>query len=192
MNADPRYFENASLLNQISYREAIELAFYGASVIHPKTLQPLQKKEIPLYVKSFINPLLKGTSVSKGVDLEPHLPCFIVKRNQLLISLSSIDFSFIMEENISEIFGLFHDHKIKVNLIQNSAISFSVCVEDKFGEFNALNAVLSKKFKVDFEENVTLYTIRHFDDAAAKTVEKDKTVLLKQISRETMQIVTKE
>jgi len=168
------------------------LAFYGASVIHPKTLQPLQKKEIPLYVKSFINPLLKGTSVSKGVDLEPHLPCFIVKRNQLLISLSSIDFSFIMEENISEIFGLFHDHKIKVNLIQNSAISFSVCVEDKFGEFNALNAVLSKKFKVDFEENVTLYTIRHFDDAAAKTVENDKTVLLKQISRETMQIVTKE
>jgi aspartate kinase len=97
-----------------------------------------------------------------------------------------------MEENISEIFGLFHDYKIKVNLIQNSAISFSVCVEDKFGEFNNLNAVLSKKFKVDFEENVTLYTIRHFDDAAAKTVENDKTVLLKQISRETMQVVTKE
>jgi aspartate kinase len=192
MNADPRYFENASLLNQISYREAIELAFYGASVIHPKTLQPLQKKEIPLYVKSFINPLLKGTSVSKGVDLEPHLPCFIVKRNQLLISLSSIDFSFIMEENISEIFGLFHEYKIKVNLIQNSAISFSVCVEDKFNNFKELNAILSKKFKVDFEENVTLYTIRHFNDEAAQTVEKDKTVLLKQVSRETMQIVTKE
>ena len=192
MNADPRYFENASLLNQISYREAIELAFYGASVIHPKTLQPLQKKEIPLYVKSFINPLLKGTSVSKGVDLEPYLPCFIVKRNQLLISLSSIDFSFIMEENISEIFGLFHEYKIKVNLIQNSAISFSVCVEDKFDNFKELNAILSKKFKVDSEENVTLYTIRHFNDAAAQTVEKDKTVLLKQVSRETMQIVTKE
>ena len=192
MNADPRYFENASLLNQISYREAIELAFYGASVIHPKTLQPLQKKEIPLYVKSFINPLLKGTSVSKGVDLEPLLPCFIVKRKQLLISLSSIDFSFIMEENISEIFGLFHEYKIKVNLIQNSAISFSVCVEDKFDNFKELNAILSKKFKVDFEENVTLYTIRHFNDDAAQTVEKDKTVLLKQVSRETMQIVTKE
>lgn len=192
MNADPRYFENASLLNQISYREAIELAFYGASVIHPKTLQPLQKKEIPLYVKSFINPLLKGTSVSKGVDLEPYLPCFIVKRNQLLISLSSIDFSFIMEENISEIFGLFHEYKIKVNLIQNSAISFSVCVEDKFDNFKELIAILSKKFKVDSEENVTLYTIRHFNDEAAQTVEKDKTVLLKQVSRETMQIVTKE
>ena len=192
MNADPRYFENASLLNQISYREAIELAFYGASVIHPKTLQPLQKKEIPLYVKSVINPLLKGTSVSKGVDLEPELSCFIVKRNQLLISLSSIDFSFIMEEHISEIFALFHQFKLKVNLIQNSAISFSVCVEDKFDNFKELNAILSKKFKVDFEENVTLYTIRHFNDNAAQTVEDNKVVLLKQVSRETMQVVTKE
>jgi aspartate kinase len=192
MNADPRYFENASLLNQISYREAIELAFYGATVIHPKTLQPLQKKEIPLYVKSFINPMLKGSSVAKGVDLEPYLPCFIVKRNQLLISLSSIDFSFIMEENISEIFALFHEFKIKVNLIQNSAISFSVCVEDKFDNFNELNAILSKKFKVDYNENVTLYTIRHFNDNAAQTVEENKVVLLKQVSRETMQVVTKE
>jgi aspartate kinase len=192
MNADPRYFENASLLNQISYREAIELAFYGATVIHPKTLQPLQKKEIPLYVKSFINPLLPGTSVAKGADLEPYLPCFIVKRNQLLISLSSIDFSFIMEENISEIFALFHQFKLKVNLIQNSAISFSVCVEDKFGNFKDLNAILSKKFKVDFSENVTLYTIRHFDEKAAQLVEENKTVILKQVSRETMQIVTKE
>ena len=192
MNADPRYFENTSLLNQISYREAIELAFYGATVIHPKTLQPLQKKEIPLYVKSFINPLLPGTSVSKGSTLEPFMPCFIVKREQLLISLSSIDFSFIMEENISEIFGLFHQFKLKVNLIQNSAISFSVCVEDKFGNFKELNAILSKKFKVNFTENVTLYTIRHFDDKAAQTVEEGKTVLLKQVSTETMQIVTKE
>ncbi|PKH66498.1 aspartate kinase [Flavobacterium sp. ALD4] len=192
MNADPRYFENASLLNQISYREAIELAFYGATVIHPKTLQPLQRKEIPLYVKSFINPLLKGTSVSRGVNLEPYLPCFIVKRNQLLISLSSIDFSFIMEENISEIFSLFHEFKLKVNLIQNTAISFSVCVEDKFYNFNELNAILSKKFKVDYSQNVTLYTIRHFNDSAAQTVENGKKVILKQISTETMQIVTSE
>ncbi|OYX86561.1 MAG: aspartate kinase [Flavobacteriales bacterium 32-34-25] len=192
MNADPRYFENASLLNQISYREAIELAFYGATVIHPKTLQPLQKKEIPLHVKSFINPLLKGTVVSKGATLEPFMPCFIVKREQLLISLSSIDFSFIMEENISEIFGLFHEFKIKVNLIQNSAISFSVCVEDKFGNYKDLLAILAKKFKVGYNENVTLYTIRHFNDTAAQTVVEGKTVLLKQLGTETMQIVTKE
>lgn len=192
MNADPRFFENAILLNQISYREAIELAFYGATVIHPKTLQPLQKKEIPLFVKSFINPLLPGTSVSKGQDLEPQAACFIVKKNQLLISLSSIDFSFIMEENISEIFSLFHQYKMKVSLIQNSAISFSVCIEDKFGNFNDLKNTLYKKFKVSFNENVTLYTIRHFDENAAKMVESDKEVLLKQVSRETMQVVTKD
>jgi aspartate kinase len=192
MNADPRFFENAILLNQISYREAIELAFYGATVIHPKTLQPLQKKEIPLFVKSFINPLLPGTSVSKGKDLEPQTPCFIIKRDLLLLSLSSIDFSFIMEENISEIFALFHQYKMKVSLIQNSAISFSVCIEDKFGKFNELKNILSKKFKVVYNENVSLYTIRHFTATAAEIVEKDKTVLLKQISRETMQVVTKE
>ncbi|PZO27975.1 MAG: aspartate kinase [Flavobacteriaceae bacterium] len=192
LNADPRYFENAVLLNQISYREAIELAFYGASVIHPKTLQPLQRKEIPLFVKSFINPLLPGTSVSKGADLEPQTPCFIVKKNQLLISLSSIDFSFIMEENISEIFALFHQYKIKVSLIQNSAISFSVCVEDKFGNFGELKNILSKKFKVAYNEDVSLYTIRHFDEKAAQIVENGKNVLVKQISRETMQLVTKE
>ena len=192
MNADPRYFENAQLLNQISYREAIELAFYGASVIHPKTLQPLQKKEIPLFVKSFINPILAGTSVSKGQDLEPLLPCFIVKKNQLLVSLSSIDFSFIMEENISEIFKLLHEFKMRVSLIQNSAISFSICVEDKFSNFETLKNLLAKKFKVTYNKNVSLYTIRHFDDKATAIVELNKTVLLKQVSRNTMQIVTQE
>ncbi len=191
MNADPRYFENAALLHQISYREAIELAFYGATVIHPKTLQPLQRKEIPLYVKSFLNPELAGTSVSKGADLEPHLSCFIVKKEQLLISLSSLDFSFIMEENISEIFSLLHQYKMKVSLIQNSAISFSVCIEDKFGNFADLKNVLQKKFKVSYNENVSLYTIRHFNENASKIVEENKEILLKQISRETMQIVTK-
>ena len=192
LNADPRYFENAALLNQISYREAIELAFYGASVIHPKTLQPLQKKEIPLYVKSFVNPTLPGTSVSKGADLEPKTSCFIVKKNQLLLSLSSIDFDFIMENHISEIFALFSKYKIKVNLIQNTAISFSVCIEDKYNNFEELRKVLAKKFKVSYNENVSLYTIRHFDENAAKVVETNKTILLRQISRETMQVITKE
>lgn len=192
LNADPRYFDNAILLNQISYREAIELAFYGATVIHPKTLQPLQRKEIPLYVKSFINPLLPGTCVSKGADLEPQTSCFIVKKNQLLISLSSLDFSFIMEENISEIFSLLHKYKMKVHLIQNSAISFSVCVDDKFGNFNELKAILSKKFKVTYNTDVSLYTIRRFNEKSADTVTKKREVLVKQVSRETMQIVTRE
>ena len=108
------------------------------------------------------------------------------------MSLSSIDFSFIMEENISEIFALLHEYKMKVSLIQNSAISFSVCIDDKFGNFQELKNILSKKFKVAYNENVSLYTIRHFDDKAAEMVATNKVVLLKQISRETMQIVTKE
>lgn len=124
LNADPRYFEETQLLQQISYTEAIELAFYGASVIHPKTLQPLQKKEIPLYVKSFKEPQNKGTKVDRGRQIKPEIPCFIVKKDQILLSISSIDFSFIVERNISDIFDLLHKHKMKVNLIQNSAISF--------------------------------------------------------------------
>jgi aspartate kinase len=146
MNADPRYFENASLLNQISYREAIELAFM-AQRSSTQNITTLTKKGNSLICKVLYQPVVKGTSVSRGVNLEPYLPCFIVKRNQLLISLSSIDFSFIMEENISEIFSLFHEFKLKVNLIQNTAISFSVCVEDKFDNFNELNAILSKKIQ---------------------------------------------
>ena len=190
LNADPRYFENAQLLNQISYREAIELAFYGASVIHPKTLQPLQRKEIPLFVKSFLNPEENGTSVSKGQDLEPHVPCFIVKKNLVLISLSSLDFSFIVEENISEIFNLLAKYKMKVDVIQNSAISFSVCVDNNYKNLEKLLQHLKAKFKVDYTENVSLYTIRHFDKKSITALEENKTVLLKQLFDQTVQIVT--
>ena len=192
LNADPRYFEDTVLLNKISYHEAIELAFYGASVIHPKTLQPLQRKEIPLYVKSFVNPMLPGTSVSKGAGLEPQTACFIVKKNQLLISISSKDFSFVMEHQVSDIFKLFAEQHIKVNVIQNSAISFTVCVEDKFGNFNHIFEDLAKNFNITYNENVSLYTIRHFSSKDAEKVIAGKTVLLQQVNRETIQIVTKE
>ena len=191
LNADPRYFENAQLLHQISYREAIELAFYGASVIHPKTLQPLQRKEIPLYVKSFLNPKADGTCVSKGKTIEPQIPCFIVKKNQILISLSSLDFSYIVEENISEIFGLLHLYKMKVDVIQNSAISFSVCIENIYNNLEKLLQHLKAKFNVTCYENVSLYTVRHYNEEAIDELEKDKTVLLKQLTQETVQIVTK-
>lgn len=191
LNADPRYFENAQLLNSISYREAIELAFYGASVIHPKTLQPLQGKEIPLYVKSFINPENAGTKVGKGIGIEPEVPCYIVKKNQVLISMSSLDFSYIVEENISEIFKLLHQYKMKVDVIQNSAISFSVCVDNIYNNLDKLLQHLKAKFKVNHDENVSLYTIRHYNDQAVKSVEAGKTVLLKQLLQETVQIVTK-
>ena len=190
LNADPRYFENAQLLHQISYREAIELAFYGASVIHPKTLQPLQRKEIPLYVKSFINPESQGTCVSKGKTIDPEIPCFIVKKNQVLIALSSLDFSYIVEENISEIFNLLHLYKMKVGLIQNSAISFSVCLENTYNNLDKLLQHLKAKFNVTCYENVSLYTIRHFTEEAISNLEKDKTILLKQLTQNTVQMVT--
>ncbi len=156
LNGDPRVFENSTLLNQISYEEAIELAFYGASVIHPKTLQPLQRKEIPLFVRSFLDPDGKGTAVSKGQTLIPAIPCFIVKKNQVLISLSSLDFSFMVEENISEIFRLFHLYQMKVDLIQNSAISFSVCVDNRFNNLEKLIQHLKARFKVDYLTEVSL------------------------------------
>ena len=191
LNADPRYFENAQLLNNISYREAIELAFYGASVIHPKTLQPLQQKEIPLFVKSFLEPENPGTKVGKDLVLSPNIPCFIVKKNQVLISLSSLDFSYIVEENISEIFNLLHIHKMKVDVIQNSAISFSVCVDNIYNTLENLLLQLKAKFKVSFHDNVSLYTIRHYNAHVINQLEKGKTVLLKQLTQDTVQIITK-
>ncbi len=191
LNADPRNFEKTRLLEQISYREAIELAFYGASVIHPKTLQPLQRKEIPLLVKSFLNPNNDGTTVGKGVKISPEIPCFIVKKDQVLLKLSSLDFSFIVEENISEIFKLFHDNRMKVDLIQNSAISFSVCLDNKFKGLEGLLSELKKKFNVVCHENVSLYTIRHFDDSAVESLQNGHTVLVEQRGRETVQLVVK-
>lgn len=191
MNADPREFLNPQLLHQISYEEAIELAFFGASVIHPKTLQPLQRKEIPLYVKSFIKPQDPGTAVSKGKTLIPEVPCFIVKKNQVLISLSSLDFSFMVEENISEIFRLFHLYQMKVDLIQNSAISFAVCVDNRFNNLEKLIQHLKARYRVEYVPGVSLYTVRHFNDAALNSLEKNKDILLKQVMQNTVQLVTK-
>ena len=191
LNADPRYFSNTELLRQISYEEAIELAFYGASVIHPKTLQPLQRKEIPLYVKSFLNPKENGTCVSKGKQLEPFVPCFIVKKNQVLISLSTLDFAFIVEENISEIFALLHQYKLKVDVIQNSAISFSLCASDPFNNLEKLLQELRSKFRVTSNTGVSLYTIRHFNNTSLLEVAKDKDILFKQENRKTLQLITR-
>ena len=153
LNADPRYFETTQLLENISYREAIELAYYGASVIHPKTLQPLQRKEIPLFVKSFEEPKSQGTKVFKGSKLIPFVPCFILKKNQILLQLSTLDFSFIVEENISEIFSLMDKYKMRVEMIQNSAISFAVCINDKYGKLTAPE--LGKKYQGFYTDSRT-------------------------------------
>ena len=192
LNADPRVFENTVLLNQISYQEAIEMAFYGASVIHPKTIKPLENKRIPLYVRSFENLKNNGTKVSKGIDLEPKTSCFIVKKDQILVSISANDFSFMVEKNLSFIFDLLHQYKLKVNLIQNSAISFSVCLEDNYSSFSSFYNELKPNFKVRFNEKVSLFTVRHFDLKSIAEIEKKGTVLLKQTSRETVQLIINE
>lgn len=189
LNADPRKFDDTILLNQISYKEAIEMAFYGASVIHPKTLKPLENKLIPLKVRSFENLNIKGTVVHKGEDIVPKVPCFIQKENQILVSVSALDFSFILEHNLSEIFQHLHKFKLKVNLIQNSALSFSMCIEDKFNTFDDFYNTIRSRFKMSYNKNVTLYTIRHFDAVSKSKIEKNNTVLLRQTSRETVQIV---
>ena len=191
LNADPRVFSDTTLLEQISYEEAIEMAFYGASVIHPKTLQPLERKEIPLLVRSFVNPKETGTKVSKGTRLVPYIPCFIVKKNQILVSISALDFSFMVENNISYIFQKLHEYQLKVNLIQNSAISFSVCIDNKFNKFDAFYEELKTQFKIDVQKDVDLYTIRHFNDEANAIIEAKGKALLTQINKETSQIVIK-
>ncbi|GGK39785.1 MULTISPECIES: aspartate kinase [Flavobacteriaceae] len=189
LNADPRYFEKTILLKQISYSEAIEMAFYGASVIHPKTLKPLENKKIPLNVRSFYNLENNGSTVSKGQHLSPEIPCFILKREQILVSISALDFSFMVEHNLSDIFRILHDCKLKVNLIQNSALSFSVCLEDKFNNFDAFLLKITPKYNVTFVNNVSLYTIRHANQNAINLVEKKGTVLLKQATKGTVQLI---
>ena len=191
LNGDPRVFENTILLKQIPYEEAIELAFYGASVIHPKTLQPLQRKEIPLFVKPFTDPKASGTMVSNSKELFPLIPCYIVKKEQVLISLSSLDFSFIMEEHISDVFNLLAINKMKVDLIQNSAISFSVCIDNKFKRLESLVSQLKGKFKVSITENVSLYTIRHATTKTIDQFQKGKHILLKQVAGHIAQLIVK-
>ena len=189
LNADPKIFHDTKLLKEISYQEAIEMSFYGASVIHPKTLKPLENKRIPLFVRSFDKLGNQGTKVSKGIDINPKTPCFILKKNQILVSISTNDFSFMVEDNLSEIFKLLHECNLKVNLIQNSAISFSVCLEDNFNQFNEFHLQLKPKYTVKYNTNVSLFTVRHFDEDSKTAIENKGEVLLKQISRETIQFV---
>ena len=189
LNADPKFFSNTKLLNQISYSETIELAFYGASIIHPKTLQPLQKKEIPLLVKSFKNPQSKGTIISKGIDINPLVPCYIFKENLILLKLSSLDFSFMVEDNISDIFKELHKFKMKVDVIQNSAISFSVCFFDKYNKIKELIKNLEGKYKIDLHKNVSLFTIRHFDEKSIKKISNNRKLLLEQRTEKTVRLI---
>ena len=189
MTGDPRKFENVTLLSNISYEEAIEMAYYGASVIHPKTLQPLKQKNIPFYVKSFVEPMKPGTKVGisdKNQSEESH----ILKENQVLMNISTRDFSFIAEDHISQIFNLLAKYKVKVSLMQNSAISLALCLEDKFGKIDAVHEELNKNFNTDLVKNVSLYTVRNANLDELSKIYENKKVLLEQISKKTVQIVT--
>lgn len=162
LNADPRYFNETVLLEQVSFNEAIELAYYGASIIHPKTIQPLHSKKIPLKVRSFLNPVGIGTKISDGQRLLPDVPCYILKKKQQLLQVSSKDFSFIVEEDISDIFRVLCESQMKVNLLHNSAISLALCIDDRLGDIADCVNALEQRYNVTHKENVTLYTIRNF------------------------------
>ncbi|WGH74823.1 aspartate kinase [Tenacibaculum tangerinum] len=192
LNADPRVFSETTLLQEISYTEAVEMAFYGASVIHPKTIQPLEQKNIPLYVRSFEDVTQSGTCVGRGKKITPEVPCFIVKKHQILVAISAKDFSFMVENNISDVFKKLHEYNLKVNLIQNSAISFSVCVEDKYNNFEDFYNDLQVAYKIKAYKDTTLYTIRHFDDEAIQTIRSRGKSIIRQINTETAQLVIQE
>ena len=189
LNADPRFFEDAQKLESLSYAEAIELAYFGAKVIHPKTIQPLKDKKIPLRVRSFVDSTNDGTIVSEGAEIKPFLPSFIVKENQVLLSISAQDLSFIVEDHLSHIFLLFSEYGVRVNVMQNSAVSFSVCVDHDAQKVPALIDALKKEYQVLYNDDLTLYTIRHYNDDSMAKVLKGKTLLLEQKSRHTLQLV---
>ena len=188
MTGDPRKFENVELLSNISYEEAIEMAYYGASVIHPKTLQPLKQKSIPFFVKSFISPEKAGTKI--GISTENQLlESYILKENQVLMRISTRDFSFIAEDHISFIFRELAKRNIKVSLMQNSAISLALCLEDKFNNIYELEAELEQDFNTEIVKNVSLFTIRNARLENLDKLYEGKNVLLEQITKTTVQMI---
>jgi aspartate kinase len=190
LNADPKLFSDAQMIAHISFHDAIELAYYGATVIHPKTIKPLQNQNIPLHVKSFLQPQKAGTVINNEHSIAP-IPCFIVKQNQILVSISSKDFSFIVEENLSQIFNLFYEHQVKINLMQNSAISFSVSIDKDERKTKALFADLQKNYKLLYNEGLELITIRHYTPQAIERTLNKKQLLLEIKSRQTIQLLIK-
>lgn len=191
LNADPKWFDETEKIEQLSYHDAIELTYYGATVIHPKTIKPIQNKGIPLYVRSFLNPKETGTKITNTTSPLP-IPSFIFKVNQVLISIFPKDFSFIIEENLSHIFDILHRNKVKVNTMLNSAISFSVSVDNDEDKINKLITDLSASFKVKYNKGLELVTIRYYNQQTIDRVTEHKDVLLEVKSRHTCQMVMKE
>lgn len=188
LNADPKWFNNTKKIDVLSYQDAIELTYYGATVIHPKTIKPLQNKNIPLFVKSFLKPTEAGTIIKDGEN-RLNIPSYIFKINQVLISIQPKDFSFIAEENLSDIFNIFSKIGVKINLMQLSAISFSVCCDDEIEKIKLLVLELQKTFKVLYNSNLELMTVRYYTPEIIDKLIKNKIILLEQRSRFTVQMV---
>ncbi|MDB5115924.1 MAG: lysC 2 [Mucilaginibacter sp.] len=191
LNADPKFFEDTVKFDELSYTEAIEMTYYGATVIHPKTIKPLQNANIPLLVKPFNDPEANGTLIKETAAHFFTKPVIIIKQNQVLLSLSARDYSFISEDHLSDIFNRFAKNHIKINLMQTSALSFSVCFDHKEDSFNKIVANISQAYAIKYNTGLTLITVRHNVGDTLKSLTAGKTVLLEQISRNTAQVVIK-
>ncbi|WP_183573472.1 aspartate kinase [Mucilaginibacter sp. X5P1] len=191
LNADPKYFEDTIKFDELSYTDAIEMTYYGATVIHPKTIKPLQNAKIPLLVKPFNDPSAAGTVIKEDGHNNFAKPVIIIKQSQVLLSLSAKDYSFISEDHLSEIFRLFAQSHIKVNVMQTSALSFSVCFDHDEDRFKQLLQSLSEGFKAKYNSGLMLITTRHYTPASLKELTVGKTVLLEQVSRNTAQVVVR-
>lgn len=191
LNADPKYFKDAVMLKRISYKEAIELAYYGASVLHPKTIKPLQNKKISLFVQSFKEPQSDGTQIDSSTYSDSLVPSFIFKVNQVLISFTPRDFSFVVEENLKELFGIFLEVGVKIHLMQNSAINFSICVDYEVNKVDAIREACRLKYEVLYNTPCELVTIRHYDRETIGRLLIGKEVLVEQRSRSTARFVLK-
>jgi aspartate kinase len=191
LNADPKFFADTVKFDELSYTEAIEMTYYGASVIHPKTIKPLQNAKIPLLVKPFIDPGAAGTIIKEDGINKFVKPVIILKQNQVLLSVSTKDYSFVTEDHLSDIFRLFAQSQVKVNVMQTSALSFSVCFDLYEERFEKLLDNFKQDFKVKYNSGLTLVTIRHHTESALKELTEGKTILLEQISRNTAQVVVK-
>ncbi len=190
MNTDPARFKDCRKLDRISYHEAIELAFYGASVIHPRTIQPAQHKNIPLYVRSFYDPD-SFTLISEDTSGDDKLPKIILKDNQALLSISSRQLAFIAEENLTRIFEAFSQHKIHINMMQNSAVSFSVCFNDEPDKLDTLINDLKKEFILKYNSGLQLITIRYYNGELVNELTAGKKIFLEQRSRSTVQMLVR-
>lgn len=191
LNADPKWFDNTVKLDRISFADAIELAYYGASVIHPKTIKPLQNKNINLYIKSFLDPDEEGTLVG-NLRYDKLIPSFIFNMDQVLLRISPEDFSFIAEDNLETIFGYLYKHGVKINLMQNSAISFQICTGNDKRKVRNLIDDLEKEFRVIYETGLELITIRYFDQSTIDRVMINKDLILEQTYKQNIQLVVRD